>query len=77
MEYSSRSSFTSVSLTPPLVSVCVAHTSTTWPLLRHRDRLGEVGERAVDHRDLDILALAAGACALLPSTEIFRLAALA
>ena len=34
------SSFTSVSLDPPLVSVCVAHTSTTWPLLRDRDRLG-------------------------------------
>ncbi|MCW2541250.1 MAG: putative flavin reductase [Frankiales bacterium] len=34
------SSFTSVSLEPPLVSVCVAHTSTTWPALRGRDRLG-------------------------------------
>jgi flavin reductase (DIM6/NTAB) family NADH-FMN oxidoreductase RutF len=34
------SSFTSVSLDPPLVSVCVAHTSTTWPLLRDRARLG-------------------------------------
>jgi flavin reductase (DIM6/NTAB) family NADH-FMN oxidoreductase RutF len=34
------SSFTSVSLDPPLVSVCVAHTSTTWPALRGRDRLG-------------------------------------
>jgi flavin reductase (DIM6/NTAB) family NADH-FMN oxidoreductase RutF len=34
------SSFTSVSLDPPLVSVCVAHTSTTWPLLRDRDRIG-------------------------------------
>lgn len=33
-------SFTSVSLDPPLVSVCVAHTSTTWPLLRRADRLG-------------------------------------
>jgi flavin reductase (DIM6/NTAB) family NADH-FMN oxidoreductase RutF len=34
------SSFTSVSLDPPLVAVCVAHSSTTWPLLRTVDRLG-------------------------------------
>lgn len=34
------SSFTSVSLDPPLVSVCVAHTSTTWPRLRNASRLG-------------------------------------
>jgi flavin reductase (DIM6/NTAB) family NADH-FMN oxidoreductase RutF len=34
------SSFTSVSLDPPLVSVCVAHSSTTWPLLRDSARLG-------------------------------------
>lgn len=34
------SSFTSVSLDPPLVSVCVARTSTTWPLLRDRERIG-------------------------------------
>jgi flavin reductase (DIM6/NTAB) family NADH-FMN oxidoreductase RutF len=34
------SSFTSVSLSPPLVSVSVAHTSTTWPLLRHAPRYG-------------------------------------
>lgn len=34
------SSFTSVSLDPPLISVCVAHESTTWPLLRDRPRLG-------------------------------------
>jgi 3-hydroxy-9,10-secoandrosta-1,3,5(10)-triene-9,17-dione monooxygenase reductase component len=27
-------SFTSVSLSPPLVSVCVAHTSSTWPGIR-------------------------------------------
>jgi flavin reductase (DIM6/NTAB) family NADH-FMN oxidoreductase RutF len=34
------SSFVSVSLDPPLVSVCVAHTSTTWPALRAVGRLG-------------------------------------
>jgi flavin reductase (DIM6/NTAB) family NADH-FMN oxidoreductase RutF len=33
-------SFTSVSLDPPLLSVCVAHTSTTWPALSDRVRLG-------------------------------------
>ncbi|QXJ22211.1 flavin reductase family protein [Actinomadura graeca] len=34
------SSFVPVSLDPPLVSVCVAHTSTTWPLLRDLSRIG-------------------------------------
>ncbi|CAO5153975.1 NADH:FMN oxidoreductase [Frankia sp. AiPs1] len=34
------SSFTSVSLDPPLVSVCVAHSSNTWPVLRTAPRLG-------------------------------------
>ncbi|RFU39835.1 flavin reductase [Actinomadura logoneensis] len=32
-------SFTSVSLDPPLVAFCVAHTSTTWPRLRDAGRL--------------------------------------
>lgn len=34
------SSFTTVSLDPPLVSVCAQNTSTTWPLLREANRLG-------------------------------------
>lgn len=33
-------SFNSVSLDPPLVAVCVARTSNTWPLLADRTRLG-------------------------------------
>ncbi|MFB7372041.1 flavin reductase family protein [Streptomyces sp. NPDC056222] len=34
------SSFTTVSLAPPLVSVSMAHTSRTWPVLRRAQRLG-------------------------------------
>jgi flavin reductase (DIM6/NTAB) family NADH-FMN oxidoreductase RutF len=34
------SSFTSVSLDPALVSVCVAHTSTTWPTLSRATHFG-------------------------------------
>lgn len=36
----SAASFTSVSLTPPLVSVCIAESSSTWPLLRGAPSLG-------------------------------------
>lgn len=46
------SSFTSVSLDPPLVSVCVANTSSTWPRLATRPTLG-----------LSVLASAHGAVA--------------
>lgn len=34
------SSFTSVSVAPPLVSVCIQNSSATWPVLRDRPRLG-------------------------------------
>lgn len=34
------SSFTSVSIEPPLVSVCMQHSSATWPTLKGRPRLG-------------------------------------
>lgn len=33
-------SFTSVSLDPPLVSICVARTSKTWPRLAEQPRIG-------------------------------------
>ena len=34
------SSFTSVSVDPPLLSVCVQNTSSTWPKLRENSRVG-------------------------------------
>jgi flavin reductase (DIM6/NTAB) family NADH-FMN oxidoreductase RutF len=34
------SSFTSVSVDPPLVSVCIQQTSATWPVLQRAPRLG-------------------------------------
>jgi flavin reductase (DIM6/NTAB) family NADH-FMN oxidoreductase RutF len=43
-------SFTSVSLRPPLVSVCIAHTSTTWPRLSRAERLGVNVLSAGQHR---------------------------
>jgi flavin reductase (DIM6/NTAB) family NADH-FMN oxidoreductase RutF len=44
------SSFTSVSLDPPLVSVCIARASATWPSLRRAARLG-VNVLGSHHRD--------------------------
>ncbi len=45
------SSFATVSLEPALVSVCVAHTSTTWPTLRRAPRLG-ISILAAGQRDV-------------------------
>jgi flavin reductase (DIM6/NTAB) family NADH-FMN oxidoreductase RutF len=42
------SSFTSVSLDPPLAAVCVAQSSTTWPVLRTCPRVG-LSVLAADH----------------------------
>lgn len=42
------SSFTSVSLDPPLVSVCVARSSKTWPILRAASHVG-VSVLSEDH----------------------------
>jgi flavin reductase (DIM6/NTAB) family NADH-FMN oxidoreductase RutF len=72
------SSFASVSLDPPIVSVCVAHSSTTWPVLRNAPRLGisvlgehqeragrQLSSRGVDRFDaLDWRATADGAVTL-------------
>ncbi|GAA5063542.1 flavin reductase (DIM6/NTAB) family NADH-FMN oxidoreductase RutF [Thermocatellispora tengchongensis] len=44
------SSFTSVSIRPPLVSVCMQDTSATWPRLRGRARIG-VSVLAEDHEE--------------------------
>jgi len=51
------SSFVAVSMDPPLVSVCVQHTSTTWPRLADRPRLG-LSVLGADH-DTACLQLAA------------------
>lgn len=45
------SAFTSVSLTPPLVSVCFQTSSSTWPRLRDRPRLG-ISVLAEGHDDI-------------------------
>lgn len=45
------SSFTSVSLEPALVSLCIAHTSTTWPVLKTANRLG-ISVLAAEHGDI-------------------------
>lgn len=57
------SSFTSVSLSPALVSVCIARESSTWPVLRRAPRLGV--SVLADHHDLACRQLAG------PSAERF------
>jgi flavin reductase (DIM6/NTAB) family NADH-FMN oxidoreductase RutF len=44
------STFTPVSLDPPLISLCIQQTSTTWPQLREASVLG-VSILSVDHED--------------------------
>lgn len=53
------SSFASVSLVPPLVSVCIARTSTTWPKLEAGPRLG-VSVLAEEHGQVARLLAAKG-----------------
>ncbi len=45
------SSFTSVSLEPPLVSICIDQKSTTWPVLTRAARLG-ISVLSSDHAEL-------------------------
>ena len=79
-------SFTSVSLEPPLVSVNVALTSTTWPALRHATQWG-ISILSADHvdavrmlsrpsaerfNDIDWYATANGAVLLKGSSATFE-----
>lgn len=50
-------SFSSVSLEPPLVSVCFSRTSATWPLLRRHSRIGV--SVLAEHQEQACRALAA------------------
>jgi 3-hydroxy-9,10-secoandrosta-1,3,5(10)-triene-9,17-dione monooxygenase reductase component len=52
-------SFTSVSLDPPLVALCVAHTSSTWPTLRRAERIC-VNILAATQRDIGLQLAAKG-----------------
>jgi flavin reductase (DIM6/NTAB) family NADH-FMN oxidoreductase RutF len=75
-------SFTSVSLDPPLASICIDHSSSTWPKLRKSSRIGvsilsEGHERACRQlsskqgdrfAQLDVAATAEGALMLIGAT---------
>lgn len=52
-------SFTSVSLDPPLVAFCVAHTSSTWPGIRQAGRIG-VNILAASQREIGLQLAAKG-----------------
>jgi len=53
-------SFSSVSLDPPLVAFCVAHTSRSWPRLRLSRRLGICFLAAGQHTEVSRLASSGG-----------------
>lgn len=54
------SAFTAVSIDPPLVSVCVQNSSTTWPKLRGLRRLGVSVLAQHQHRECRTLAMKEG-----------------
>ncbi len=64
------SSFTSVSLTPPLVSFCIAKESATWPVLRRAERLGV--SVLADHHDAACRKLAGPAAERFAGLELHR-----
>lgn len=45
------SSFTSVSMEPPLVAICIQNTSTTWPRVAQASRIG-LSVLSDDHNDI-------------------------
>jgi flavin reductase (DIM6/NTAB) family NADH-FMN oxidoreductase RutF len=54
------SAFTTVSVAPPLVSVCVQNSSSTWPKLRRLARLGVSVLAKDQHRECETLAMKEG-----------------
>lgn len=64
------SSFTSVSLSPPLVSFCIATGSSTWPALRQAPRLGV--SVLADHHDRACRQLAGPAAERFTDLSLHR-----